>query len=70
MGLGINDAEFEEAQKQSKEASKGTTKKDTVEVVKLDVHDLATLEKDDTVPKTDDSAKFGECCNVSRVFCF
>ncbi|KAJ2922012.1 hypothetical protein H1R20_g15075, partial [Candolleomyces eurysporus] len=59
LGLGINDAEFEEAQQQSKEASKGNTKKDTAEIVKLDVHDLAALEKNDSVPKTDDSAKFG-----------
>ncbi|EAU91282.2 tRNA synthetase class II [Coprinopsis cinerea okayama7 len=59
LGLGINDAEFEEAQRKSKEASKGTAKKDTAEIVKLDVHELAILEKDDSVPKTDDSAKFG-----------
>lgn len=70
LGLGINDAEFEAAQQHSKEASKGTTKKDTAEVVKLDVHDLAALEKDDSVPKTDDSAKFGEWFALPLVFVF
>lgn len=60
LGLGVNDREFEEAQALSKEASKATTKKDNTDVVKLDVHDLATLEKDDSVPKTDDSAKFSK----------
>ncbi|KAJ2918578.1 hypothetical protein MD484_g1897, partial [Candolleomyces efflorescens] len=71
LGLGINDAEFEAAQQQSKEASKGATKKDTAEIVKLDVHDLAALEKDDSVPKTDDSAKFGIgniTANVKAIF--
>ncbi|KAF7967705.1 hypothetical protein HWV62_21634 [Athelia sp. TMB] len=58
LGLGVNEAEFEEAQAQSKEASKASTKKATSEAVKLDVHDLASLEKNSDVPKTDDSAKF------------
>lgn len=60
LGLGVNETEFEEAQAQSKEASKATTKKATSEVVKLDVHDLAALESNNDVPKTDDSAKFRE----------
>jgi len=60
LGLGINEEEFEAAQAQSKEASKGAAKKETADVVKLDVHDLALLEQDASVPKTDDSAKFGE----------
>ena len=59
-GLGINDAEFEEAQAKSKEASKASSKKNETVQVKLDVHDIATLEKDSSVPKTDDSAKFSE----------
>jgi len=59
LGLGIDDLAFEEAQKKSKEASKGAGKKDADNIVKLDVHELAVLEKDDSVPKTDDSAKFG-----------
>ncbi|KAJ3768728.1 tRNA synthetases class II (A)-domain-containing protein [Lentinula raphanica] len=59
QGLEINDAEFEEAQAASKLASKATLKKGDGNVVKLDVHDIASLEKDDLVPKTDDSAKYG-----------
>lgn len=58
LGLAINDAEFEAAQAHSKEASKSDVKKGTANVVKFDVHDLAALEKDASVPKTDDSAKF------------
>lgn len=59
LGLDINDAEFEAAQASSKEASKAT-KKGGIEFVKLDVHDIAVLEKDETVPKTDDSTKFSK----------
>ncbi|KAF8608721.1 hypothetical protein BDV93DRAFT_518786 [Ceratobasidium sp. AG-I] len=57
LGLSVSDAEFEAAQAASKEASKGG-KKVVGEVVKLDVHDLGALEKEGTVPKTDDSAKY------------
>ncbi|KAI9570376.1 tRNA synthetases class II (A)-domain-containing protein [Boletus coccyginus] len=42
----------------SKEASKGTFKRDKVDSVKLDVHDLAALEKNDAIPKTDDLPKY------------
>lgn len=59
LGLSVSDAEFEAAQAASKEASKGG-KKVVGEVVKLDVHDLGNLEKEGTVPKTDDSAKYCE----------
>jgi alanyl-tRNA synthetase len=59
MGLGINQKEFEEAQAWSKEASKGPSKKGASDMVKLNVHDIAALEKNSSVPKTDDSAKFG-----------
>lgn len=59
LGLGVNDQEFEEAQALSKEASKATKKKEVTDIVKLDVHDLATLE-DEGVPKTDDSAKYSK----------
>jgi alanyl-tRNA synthetase len=59
QGLTINNAEFEEAQEKSKEASKGGAKKAVDDIVKLDVHELAELEKEG-VSKTDDSAKFGE----------
>lgn len=58
LGLVINEQEFEEAQATSREASKASQKKHANTVVKLDVHDLATLEKSNDVPKTDDSAKF------------
>lgn len=61
LGLTINDAQFEAAQAHSKEASKGAAKKGTEALVKLEVHDLAALEKDAFVPKTDDSAKFRTC---------
>ncbi|KAE9401641.1 hypothetical protein BT96DRAFT_956506 [Gymnopus androsaceus JB14] len=58
LGLEINDTEFDEAQAASKEASKATLQKGVGDLVKLDVHDIAALEKDDSVPKTDDSAKY------------
>ncbi|KAG2122086.1 tRNA synthetases class II (A)-domain-containing protein [Suillus cothurnatus] len=58
LGLGINEKEFEDAQEHSKLASKGSFKKDKTDLVKLDVHDLAALEKNDAIPKTDDSYKF------------
>ena len=58
VGAGRDEAEFEKAQADSKEASKAQ-KKSNKETVKLDVHDIAALEKNPDVPKTDDSAKFG-----------
>ncbi|KAJ6475202.1 tRNA synthetases class II (A)-domain-containing protein [Mycena vitilis] len=58
LGLGINDVEFDAAQAWSKEASKASLKRDTTDTVKLDVHDIAALEKNSAVPKTDDTAKF------------
>jgi alanyl-tRNA synthetase len=60
LGLGINDAEFDAAQAWSKEASKASLKRDTTDTVKLDVHDIAALERNVGVPKTDDSPKFGK----------
>lgn len=59
QGLSFSQAEFEEAQAASKEASKGKAKKEGSEMPKLDVHDLGFLEKQNDVPKTDDSHKFG-----------
>jgi alanyl-tRNA synthetase len=61
LQLTINDAEFEAAQAHSKEASKGAAKTGAASLVKLEVHELAALEKDASVPKTDDSAKFRRC---------
>ena len=58
QGLKINQDEFEAAQKASKEASKGLAKKSDSELVRLDVHDIAALEKNRDVPKTDDDAKY------------
>ena len=58
LGLTVNEEQFEKAQQASKEASKASTKKGNVDVVKFDVHDLAVLEKNVDVPKTDDWAKF------------
>lgn len=57
LGLTVDEEEFELAQAQSKEASKAV-KKTSKDTVKLDVHDIAALEKNPNVPKTDDSAKF------------
>lgn len=59
INLGVNDVQFEEAQAQSKEASKARGKEAGKEIVKLDVHDLGVLERDVSVPKTDDSFKYG-----------
>lgn len=58
-GLTINQQEFEEAMEKSKEASKGVGKKGDGQTVRLDVHDIAALEANENVPKTDDSFKFG-----------
>jgi alanyl-tRNA synthetase len=60
LGLTINQADFEKAQSDSKEASKGAGKKGDGQAVRLDVHDIAALEANASVPKTDDSSKFGE----------
>ena len=57
LGLTINEKEFEDAQAESKEASKGA-KKETKDLLKLDVHDIAALEQNSAVPETDDSPKF------------
>lgn len=64
--LGIDQAGFEKAQAASREASKAGKKKGTGDVVKLDVHDIAALERNVDVPKTDDMPKYGE--SHSRVF--
>lgn len=58
QGLGVNQKEFEEAQKASKEASKGAAKATDDETPKLDVHDIAALDNNEAVPKTDDKFKF------------
>jgi alanyl-tRNA synthetase len=55
-GLTINDDEVAAAQEKAREASKAE-KKGAAQLVKLDVHDIGSLEKDG-VPKTDDAAKY------------
>lgn len=58
--LEIDEAEFEKAKAESKEASKGRKKAGEAELLKLDVHDLGKLEMMNNVPKTDDQYKYGE----------
>jgi alanyl-tRNA synthetase len=70
LGLDVNEKEFAEAQAASKEASKAGQKTATKDVLKLDVHDIAALEKNASVPKTDDSAKFREYRNRYNVMPF
>lgn len=60
QGLGVNQREFEEAQAASKEASKGGPKASTDETPKLDVHDIAALDKNEAVSRTDDQYKFDQ----------
>lgn len=56
-GLSIDDNEFEEARLKALEASRGE-KKAGSDLLKLNVHDISTLETK-SVAKTDDEAKFG-----------
>lgn len=58
-GLEVNQKDFEDAQEASKEASKGAGKKGDGQGVRFDVHDIAALEANAEVPKTDDQFKFG-----------
>jgi alanyl-tRNA synthetase len=60
LGLSVDEEGFEAAQAISREASKASFKKGDTDIVKLDVHDLAALEQNDGVPRTDDSAKYSE----------
>ncbi|KAH9809399.1 tRNA synthetases class II (A)-domain-containing protein [Melampsora americana] len=57
-GMGIDQKGFELAQAESKEASKAGKKKIIGVGVELDVHSIAVLESNSSVPKTDDSSKF------------
>lgn len=54
------------AREKAREVSKGE-KKNASELVKLDVHDIAALDKMDDVPKTDDTAKHGKGAILSTV---
>ncbi len=57
QGLKINDEEVSAAREKALEASKGK-KKGASDLVALDVHDIATLEKMNDVASTDDIAKY------------
>ena len=59
QGLIINDEEVSVAQEKAREASKGENK-GTSDLVTLDVHDIAALEKMRDVPKTDEAAKYNK----------
>ena len=59
LNLTINMEEFEKARIESHEASKMNKKKDGIELVKFDVHDLAYLDKEG-YEKTDDSYKYSQ----------
>ncbi|KAK6398105.1 Alanine--tRNA ligase [Meristemomyces frigidus] len=56
-GLNIDDEAVAEAQEKAREASKGE-KKAAGDLLKLNVHDINSLEQMADVPKTDDSPKF------------
>ncbi|WFD36395.1 alanine--tRNA ligase [Malassezia cuniculi] len=57
QGLTFDQAEFDQAQADSKEASRGGGKQQDGDAVKLDVHDLGHLDSI-ALPKTDDAAKY------------
>jgi alanyl-tRNA synthetase len=58
-GMTINEQGFEEAQAKAKEISKQRKEgKEGEELLKLDIYARGLLEKDTSVPKTDDSFKF------------
>ena len=59
QGLIINDEEVSAAQEKAREASKGQNK-GASDLITLDVHDIAALEKMQDVPKTDDAAKYNK----------
>jgi alanyl-tRNA synthetase len=67
LGLSIDEAGLAQAEKDAKEASKGLGKKGGAETVKLDVHDLGKLDAEGTIPKTEDSAKFGAHAPLARL---
>ncbi|CEH18366.1 alanyl-trna synthetase [Ceraceosorus bombacis] len=66
-GLTFSEAEFEEAQAASKEASKGLGKAAGTDMPKLDVHDLGALEQNADVPRTDDEHKYSQASIEAKV---
>ena len=59
QGLNIHESEVSIAREKAREASKGD-KKNASDLVKLDVHDIAAIDKMNDVSKTDDTAKYGK----------
>ncbi|SCU84598.1 LANO_0C01838g1_1 [Lachancea nothofagi CBS 11611] len=57
QGLKIDGPGFEKAKQESYEASKKGGKKSASDLIKLDVHEISTLNSEN-VPKTDDSPKY------------
>ncbi|KAM3583534.1 Alanine--tRNA ligase [Umbelopsis sp. WA50703] len=58
-GVSVDEKQFEAAQEAARTLSRNARGgKSGQEAVALDVHDLGALEKNDSVPKTDDSAKY------------
>ena len=59
-GLGVDEQEFLQEQKKAKDLSRNAraSSGDGQEVVSLDMHDLAKIEKEKIVSITDDSFKF------------
>jgi len=58
-GMTINQEEFLAAQEEARERSKACNKGNNADAVTLDVHAIGDLDKNDAVPKTNDSAKYG-----------
>jgi alanyl-tRNA synthetase len=55
----VDEKQFEAAQEAARNLSRNARGgKGGLEAVALDVHDLGALEKNDAVPKTDDSSKY------------
>lgn len=66
-GLKIDEVGFDKAKEESRLASMATNSKNAKSVVKLDVHALSELDSNDSIPKTDDSFKYGLETIKSRV---
>ena len=66
QGLNIYESEVSLAREKAREASKGD-KKNYSNPVKLDVHDIAALDKMHDVPRTDDAAKYNKGTVLSTI---
>ena len=65
-GLKIDEVAFEKARLESLQASKAGGKDKGAAGVKLDVHDLASLEANSAIPKTNDSYKYSRSLATHR----